>query len=61
MQAKHCWPPHVFQLEAADMPTCPAPDVPAYPACQPDMPTSLVADVEGYTQPIAKQASNIKV
>ena len=31
MQAKHCWPPHVFQLEAADMPTCPAPDVPACP------------------------------
>ena len=47
MQAKHCWPAHVFQLEAGDMPTCPGPDVPACPACQPDMPTSLVADVEG--------------
>ena len=30
-------------------------------ACQPDMPTCLVADVERHTQPIAKQASNIKV
>ena len=27
----HCCPPHVFQLEAGDMPTCPVPDVPAYP------------------------------
>ena len=42
MQAKYCWPPHVFQLEAGDMPTCRAPDVPACP-CLPtryaDMPS----------------------